>query len=183
MTSLCERCGMGHRSSGTRCDWCASPACVRVPLWIVGRRRLLQSRLAAALRGRGALVAGVAAGIVLHLAVAVIGVQAGLPGLWQVGFFWSDWWSLVPEPAQPWLFATVNGAAYGALAGGVAGRPPLHAFRAIPVAWSPAAVTALTALVLSVWDTSFSTQYSLIAGALGAAVGRMTSLMMRGSRS
>jgi hypothetical protein len=81
----------------------------------MGRRRWLLSRLVAALRRRGALIAGLWVGLAASLAVAAIGVEAGIPGLWQAGFLWSDqwWWSLTPEAAQPWLFAAARGAAYG----------------------------------------------------------------------
>jgi hypothetical protein len=200
MTPLCDRCGIGCRAPGTRCDWCAAPERVRVPLWSVGRRRLLHSRLVAALRRRGALVAGLSTGMFASLAVAAIGVLAGIPGLWQAGFLWSDqwWWSLTPEAAQPWLFAAGRGATYGAIAGSVAEILGQHAGGPTSLAegvlvrrqkrrWfarsrSPALWVALAALALSVHDTNLGTQYSLVVAALGAVIGRLTALVMRGAR-
>jgi hypothetical protein len=200
MTPLCDRCGIGCRAPGTRCDWCAAPECARVPLWTVGRRRLLQSRLVAALRRRGALVAGLSTGMVSSLAVAAVGVLAGIPGLWQAGFLWSDqwWWSLTPEAAQPWLFAAVRGATYGAIAGSVVeilgqhagGRTRLEEGvspwwqqrRWLAALRSPALWVAAAALALSVRDTNLGAQYSLIVAALGAVTGRLTALVMRGAR-
>jgi hypothetical protein len=154
-----------------------------MPLWTTSRRRLLRSRPALALRRRGAVATGVAVGMLLHLGAAVLGVAAGVPGLWQVGFFWSEWWSLVPEPAQPWLFAAARGAAYGALAGWTVQHSRSQRLRLLPVGWDAALVTAGAELLVAIGDIQYGTQYRLIAAALGAAVGRLTTLVMRGSRS
>ena len=190
--TLCQRCGIGHRAPEGLCDWCAAPARARVPLWTLGRPRLQHSQFAATLRRRGPLMTGVVVGVILSLAIAGLGVASGLPQLWQVGFFWSDqwWWALVPEAAQPWLFAAARGIAYGALAGWVAGSPRVQvlkhsnvqALRSFPMVLSPVVMTAVAAFLVSLGDPQFGTQYSFMAAALGAAVGRLTTLMLRGSR-
>lgn len=197
MIAVCDRCGIGVRVPGGACDWCAAPARARVPLLIAGRRRLLQSRLAAALRRRGPGVTGLVVGVALNLAAAGIGVAAGVSGLWQVGFFWSLqwWWSLTPDLAQPWLFGATKGAFYGMLAAIIwesrsnASRrarelaaPGARArqWRVLAGILSPACWTGLIALAVSLADTGLGTQYSLIAALLGAAVGRSVTLLRRG---
>jgi len=197
MIARCDRCGIGHRAPGERCDWCAAPARARVPLLTIGRRRLLQSRLAAALRRREAGLTGLTVAVAVHLAVAGIAVAAGLPGLWQVGFWWSEqwWWSLVPDAAQPWLFAATKGAFYGiaaaifwefrenasrrALDPGT-GSAQARRWRTLGATLSPAWWTSLIALTVSLADTGLGTQYSLIDALLGAAVGRSVTLLRRG---
>jgi hypothetical protein len=175
MSLACERCGVGRRDVRGTCDWCAAPARARLPFWIVFRRRLLQSALAVNARRRGALATGMTVGMVLHLLVAAVGVAFGLPPLWQAGFLWSQqwWWALAPEAWQPWLFAAVCGMAYGALAGWVAGKGKRGRGGA-------ATVTALVAFVVAGWEPEVGTEYQLVAAALGAAVGRLTTLMLRG---
>jgi len=206
MPMICERCGIGRRDFGGLCDWCAAPARTRLPFWIVTRRWVERSLLAARLRRRGAIATGMAAGIFIHLLAAVVGVIFGVPHLWQSGFLWSQqwWWALVPEAWQPWLFAAARGAAYGALAGGVAAagkrtrddrapgrrrgggnrpagpdRLPVSPSPRLPVSPSPATVTALVAFAVSAWEPEVGTQYQLVAAALGAAVGRLTTMMLR----
>jgi hypothetical protein len=191
---ICERCGIGRRDSGGACDWCAAPARVRLPFWIACRRRLLQSALAANVRRRGALATGVTVGVVLHLLAAAVGVVFGLPLLWQAGFLWSQqwWWALVPEAWQPWLFAAVRGAAYGALAGFLAGPPSgvvkLLRYRFLPTP-TPAIVIALLGFEVSIsevvfgWNPEVGLQYSLIVALLAGAVGRLTTLIVRGNKN
>lgn len=189
MSLTCPRCGIGRRASGGVCDWCAAPTRARLPCWILSRRRLVRSPLAAALRRKGAIVTGVTVGVALHLMSAAVGVAFGLPLLWQAGFLWSQqwWWALVPEPWQPWLFAAARGAAYGALAGRVASSRTRevrgHRFLA-PL--TPAKVTALVGFLVSMsevifgWNPEVGLQYSLIAAALAGAVGRLTTLLLQG---
>lgn len=216
MSATCERCGIGRRAPGRTCDWCAAPARPRFPVWIAARRRLRRSRPAAVLRQRGPVVTGMVVGVVLHLLTAAVGVAFGLASLWQTGFLWSQqwWWVLMPEPAQPWAFAALRGAAYGALAGVVAALQASRARRQAPGALaetsplsraaiarvpeqvfdaastrfivlpSPASVTSLAAFLVSSLEPSVGTQHRLIAAALGAAVGRLTALVLRsGSRT
>jgi hypothetical protein len=180
MTGTCRRCGIGERASSGDCDWCAAPRRARVPIWILGRRALLRSRVAAWLRERGPLAAAVAAGVTLHLLVAALAVLADLPVLWRMGFFWDAqwWWALVPESVQPWGFALLRGAAYGALAGWAAGwRRAGGVTTAAELC--PGSLTALAAYLLSSADGFAGTQHRLVAAALGAGVGRLTSLLLR----
>jgi hypothetical protein len=131
-------------------------------------------------------------GAVVHLAVAAVGVLLDLPSLWRMGFVWAAqwWWALVPEPAQPWLFAPIRGAAYGALAG-LAYQWTRRRHRSDHLITSsphpliipqPALVTALAAFLLTGWDEFAGTQHQLVAAALGAVVGRLTTLVMRGRK-
>jgi hypothetical protein len=121
-------------------------------------------------------------GVVLHLMVTAIGVLFGQPPLWQIGLFWSEqwWWALVPEHAQPWGFAVEQGAVYGALAGLVAASQAASSRRGASP--SPATVTTLAAFLLSGWDSIAHTQHQLVMAVLGAAVGRWTTLVLRGRR-
>jgi hypothetical protein len=187
---MCERCGIGPRQAGGVCEWCAAPLRARLPLWTVTLRRLQHSRLAAALRRRGAVATGVAVGIGVNLAAAALGVAFGIPALWQGGLFWSqaELWALLPETWQPWLFAAVRGAAYGALAGLVAPnlrqrsgmtRPGVERSRFF-VSPTPATVVACVAFVVTGWDDAHGLQYRLVMAGLAAAGGRLTTLILRG---
>jgi hypothetical protein len=129
-------------------------------------------------------VAGIVVGTVVHLIAAAAGVLLDLPSLWRMGFFWDAqwWWALVPEPAQPWLFAPIRGAAYGALAGLAyqwTRRRDLPNHLIIP---QPALAAALAAFLVTGWDAFAGTQHRLVAAAIGAVVGRLTTRVMRGSR-
>ncbi len=136
--------------------------------------------MAAELRRRGPVAAGISAGIAVHLAVAAVGVTAEIPVLWQMGFFWSaqDLWILLPEPLQPWAFAAARGAAYGALAGYL-WRPVNRWGEKRGVGAAPATITALAAYLIAGFDPFAGVQHRLVAAALGAAVGRLTSLILR----
>jgi hypothetical protein len=137
-------------------------------------------------------VAGIVVGTVVHLIAAAAGVLLDLPSLWRMGFFWDAqwWWALVPEPAHPWLFAPIRGAAYGALAG-LAYQwsrhrdAPHHLITSSPhhlISPQPAPATALAAYLLTGWDAFAGTQHRLIAAVIGAVVGRLMTRVMRGSR-
>jgi hypothetical protein len=206
---ICERCGIGRREFGGHCDWCAAPARTHIPFWILFRRWLVGSRLAAEARQGGAVATGVTVGVIVRLLAAALGVAFRLPPLWQGGFLWPQqwWWALVPESWQPWLFAALVGVVYGALAGlvartegwgnrgtgtrgdgatgdgatGAPGEGTASDSPRPPVPPSAATVTALVAFVMSEWDPENGTQYRLVAAGLGAVIGRLTTLVWRGA--
>jgi hypothetical protein len=210
VSELCGHCGIGRRGAGGSCDWCGWPAQVRAPLWTLFRRRLQRSSVAAALRRRGPLAVGVAAGIAVHLLVAALAVAADEPSLWQVGLFWKSqwWWALAPESVQPWVFSILRGAVYGLLAGwaskqwAVGGHPRSGSWqwaveggekkeaslsgadaRLQPVGAviSPAGFIALAAFVVVGWEADTRLEDRLVVAVVGAAVGGLTALLVRGA--
>jgi nitroreductase len=155
-----------------------------MPLWTVSRRCWERSKSAAALGRRGPVVTGLAVGTSLHLLLTALGVAAGVPSLWKLGFLWDQqwWWVLLPEGVQPWAFGAVRGAAYGALAGWAAAKQG-SIRRDSPLAVrlaAPGTVAAMVALVVTCWDTFAGLDFQVMFAALGAAVGRLTSLTWRG---
>jgi hypothetical protein len=142
------------------------------------------------------VVVGVAAGIAVHLLVAALAVAADEPSLWQVGLFWKSqwWWALAPEGVQPWVFSFLRGAVYGLLAGwaskqwAVEGGGEKEASLSGADARlqsvgtiSPAGFTALAAFVVAGWEADTRLEDRLVAAALGAAVGGLTALLVRGA--
>lgn len=201
MSGLCARCGIGQRLPGEACGWCGAPRRARVPLWTAAKRQLKHSPVANALRRRGPVVTGIAVGVAVHLAVAALGVASGLDPLWQTGLLWSAqwWWALAPESVQPWAFTVMRGSVYGLLAGWLAalwaegrrqeavdeaagaagpGAPEGQGALLRPAVVSPMGLTALAAYVISGWEASTLTQDRLVAAAVGAAVGRLTMLVV-----
>jgi hypothetical protein len=187
MTGLCSRCGVGQRIESAPCDWCRAPLRARIPCWIVLSRGLSRSGMAAALRRRSSLAAGIGAGIFVHLLVTALAVAAGIPALWQIGLLWPVqwWWALAPESAQPWGFAVMQGVVYGALAGWVAGWRPGSSQRTarreartgLDAGVSSATVTGLVAFVVAGWDSPGGMEQRLVAAAVGAVVGRLTTIL------
>jgi hypothetical protein len=188
MTGLCSRCGVGRRIERAACDWCGAPLRARIPCWIVLRRGLSRSGMAAALRRRSSLAAGIGAGIVVHLLVTALAVAAGKPALWEIGLFWPAqwWWALAPESVQPWGFAVLQGVVYGALAGWVAGwragssrgTARREARSGLDAGVSSASVTGLVAFVVTGWDSPGGMEQRLVAAAGGAVVGRLTTILL-----